>query len=193
MTPQLDRSFWSVVIASECSEVSNDVKPVPGPPKTAVRILPRIKEDQNLQPTPGVSSVNVRRGASPSSSPVTDININEAAQHLIALHQQKHVRVDNANDSRKVRYECEQCKALFRRKSYLRKHVAAVHNKLKPYRCNLCDRPFGYRGALAKHFRTIHLGEKPFVCPGKNCTMRFSERGNLKKHFGNKHSKEGSE
>lgn len=199
MTPQVDRSFWAVVIEPECSESfkhgidsSNGNSPAERP--KAVCILPRMKG----QVGEAVPSPLGTRASSSRPHVDNDTNINEAAQHLIALHHQdvggrNHEKPNINTGVKKVRYECAQCKALFRRKSYLRKHVSAVHKKLKPYRCNLCERPFGYRGALAKHFRTIHLGEKPFICTGKNCNMRFSERGNLKKHFRNKHSKEERE
>lgn len=85
------------------------------------------------------------------------------------------------------RIQCGTCKAFFKRKTYLKKHINAVHLKIKPFKCPSCDRSFGYKGARAKHIRTIHQGLKPFRCAAIGCDMRFSEKGNMNKHFANKH------
>lgn len=114
----------------------------------------------------------------------------QAAQQLVALHENARAELQSPPLKRSglgSRYKCDICKALFRRKSYLRKHVNAVHKKLKPYKCLICDKAFGYKGARAKHHRTIHLGQKPYACPEPTCDMRFSEKGNMKKHYRNRH------
>lgn len=84
--------------------------------------------------------------------------------------------------------QCGTCKAVFKRRTYLKKHINAVHLKIKPFKCPSCDRCFGYKGARAKHIRTIHQGLKPFPCVAPGCGMRFSEKGNMNKHFANKHA-----
>ncbi len=130
------------------------------------------------------------RGSSITESEDDVDELTLAARQLVALQQSPSETTASgpAPKAKLSRFQCDECKALFRRKSYLRKHVNAVHKKLKPYLCGICHKAFGYKGARAKHHRTIHLGQKPFVCVHPTCTMRFSEKGNMKKHYRNRHA-----
>lgn len=140
-----------------------------------------------------VSSSGGGSGTSTTESEEEVDELTQAAELLVALRESAvqrttTTRTTTTAKSTTSRFQCDVCKALFRRKSYLRKHVNAVHKKLKPFTCGICAKPFGYKGARAKHHRTIHLGQKPFVCVAPTCSMRFSEKGNMKKHFRNRHT-----
>jgi len=87
---------------------------------------------------------------------------------------------------------CTECGKSFKRETFLKKHHAAVHLKIKPYACSVCDKRFGYKCVRDKHTRVIHLKEKPVECKAEGCFRRFSERGNMLKHHKNIHETSNS-
>lgn len=93
---------------------------------------------------------------------------------------------------KKVQHICKECGKSFKRETFLKKHRAAVHLKIKPYACSVCDKRFGYKCVRDKHTRVIHLKEKPVVCMAEGCERRFSERGNMLKHYRNIHETDES-
>lgn len=85
------------------------------------------------------------------------------------------------------RYTCAMCPSAFKRRYDLNQHVSAVHLKQQPFRCPECPKSFSHNGTMRKHVRTVHRKEKPFLCGYNGCNLRFSEKGNLNKHFSRKH------
>ena len=77
-----------------------------------------------------------------------------------------------------VIFTCDVCKATFKRKVYLNRHMR-IHNDVRPYVCKVCGKSFVKGGGLKEHERT-HTGEKPYKC--STCQRGFSGRANLRRH-----------
>ena len=61
---------------------------------------------------------------------------------------------------------CPICNQTFQLKSYLKKHIATVHEGQKPYKCPQCDMNFSQKGGLKSHIDHIHEGKKyKHQCP----------------------------
>lgn len=55
---------------------------------------------------------------------------------------------------------CNACGKVFSTKYNLRKHVEALHLKLKPYDCPLCRRQFAYQHSRAQHLQAHVQGKR---------------------------------
>ena len=63
----------------------------------------------------------------------------------------------------------------------MKKHIDAVHLKLKNYACPHCDTSFGENQSLQRHIKTVHLKLTPYTCP--TCDMKFGHKGHMKTHI----------
>ncbi|XP_018394258.1 PREDICTED: zinc finger protein 91 [Cyphomyrmex costatus] len=97
-------------------------------------------------------------------------------------------------------FECGHCGIRFSQKCNLQRHVVAKHCNEKrhksnkhlhtggvSYKCGTCNKEFKNKSALSRRER-IHNGEKPFEC--EHCRIRFSQKGNLRRHIVTKHFNE---
>ena len=75
--------------------------------------------------------------------------------------------------------ECELCNKYFADSKCLKKHVQAVHSKLKPYICNVCNHQCARKAMLEMHMRQ-HTGEKPYEC--NLCQYRTGDHNSLRRH-----------
>ncbi|XP_067008567.2 gastrula zinc finger protein XlCGF26.1 [Anabrus simplex] len=80
-------------------------------------------------------------------------------------------------------YTSKQCDICF--KSYadskcLKKHIQAVHSKLRPYVCQVCGHTSARKSMLQMHLRQ-HTGEKPHSCP--ICVYRTGDHNSLRRHL----------
>ncbi|KAL1129314.1 hypothetical protein AAG570_013843, partial [Ranatra chinensis] len=81
-----------------------------------------------------------------------------------------------------IRYtkkECDQCQKTFANSKTLKKHIQAVHSKLKPYVCQVCGHGSATKSMLQVHLRQ-HTGEKPFSCP--TCPFTTGDHNTLRRH-----------
>ena len=58
--------------------------------------------------------------------------------------------------------QCDICNKFFSDSKCLKKHVQAVHSKLKPYICHVCNHQSARKAMLEMHMRQ-HTGEKPYA------------------------------
>lgn len=87
-------------------------------------------------------------------------------------------------------YQCEICKASFKRNHQMKLHKQTVHSDLRLYHCELCDKSFKRRDKLTCHYRT-HSDEHPFMCT--ECGSVFKWKHHLKRHRDNVHADKASQ
>ena len=60
--------------------------------------------------------------------------------------------------------DCLICCKSFGRKYELKKHIATVHEGVKPFKCSNCDVSFSRKNSLTRHIASTHAGKKPLKC-----------------------------
>jgi len=75
--------------------------------------------------------------------------------------------------------QCDICQKMFSDSKCLKKHVQAIHSKLKPYICQVCGHQSARKAMLQLHVRQ-HTGEKPFQCDV--CEYRTGDHNSLRRH-----------
>ena len=86
---------------------------------------------------------------------------------------------------KKELFKCNQCLKEFKRRANLRRHIDALHTKLKPYHCEEagCSKEFSSKDWLKRHIKAHHLKEKPHACIQPGCGEAFGQKITLKRHM----------
>ncbi|CAC5369775.1 KRAB [Mytilus coruscus] len=85
----------------------------------------------------------------------------------------------------KAKFDCQLCKAKFKRHSGLKHHMISIHSDHpdtdteKALKCQTCNRLFPTKKGLDGHQR-IHSGEKPYKC--SVCNKKFADSSNRNNH-----------
>lgn len=80
--------------------------------------------------------------------------------------------------------KCSLCGKLFASCFSLKRHVALVHEKLRPFACHLCELTFGERSKLQTHLQTHVSGKsrtKMFPCT--LCQSKFKSENYRQQHI----------
>jgi len=85
---------------------------------------------------------------------------------------------------------CEICDKFFSDSKCLKKHIQAVHSKLKPYICHVCNHQSARKSMLELHMRQ-HTGEKPYSCDICN-NYRTGDHNSLRRHKLRLHAEAGN-
>lgn len=80
--------------------------------------------------------------------------------------------------------ECDFCGMKFKKFCEVIDHVRRYHTFERPHTCDFCKKAFYSLYSLKQHIMT-HTGQKPFACA--ECPSKFTQKGNLQKHFSRKH------
>ena len=98
----------------------------------------------------------------------------------------------NLIDDPHKQFQCHPCNKNFTRRYSLQKHIMTIHERLRrPFNCHLCNKNFRRKKSfcskksLVVHTKSVHEKLRPFKC--EKCEECFSQKGNLKSHFGKKH------
>nr|CAD7263093.1 unnamed protein product [Timema shepardi] len=75
---------------------------------------------------------------------------------------------------------CNICSKTYADSKCLKKHIQAVHSKLRPYVCQVCGHASSRKAMLQMHLRQ-HTGEKPYSCP--HCEYRTGDHNSLRRHI----------
>ncbi|GLH11564.1 Protein suppressor of hairy wing [Gryllus bimaculatus] len=99
------------------------------------------------------------------------------------LHNHRVMHLDRKTSELPRWYASKQCNICF--KNYanskcLKKHIQAVHSKLRPYVCQVCGHASARKAMLQLHYRQ-HTGEKPHTCP--LCDYRTGDHNSLRRHI----------
>ena len=68
--------------------------------------------------------------------------------------------------------QCHICKK-FISTSYLKTHIASMHEKLEPYQCQICHHLYRYKSTLRIHIETVHEKLKRFKCDPCQGSFRY--------------------
>ena len=77
-------------------------------------------------------------------------------------------------------HQCGICSYSCARKSDMTRHIASVHEKIKPHKCPICDYRSYKRYHVKNHVLTVHKGKRPFKC--SDCEVSFTSTSSLKYH-----------
>ena len=104
-------------------------------------------------------------------------------------HKKKHRETWQCEVKRKKhpKLECHTCGTILQTKGELKRHIKAVHDKIKIIECRWCRDKYDDKGLLQKHIKDVHDKNKPFEC--RNCRNTFTKRSKLKRHIKNVHHK----
>ncbi len=106
----------------------------------------------------------------------------KAFRQLAQLRNHGVTHLDKDKESVPVWYakkQCEICRRHFADSKCLKKHVQAVHGRLKPYICHVCNHQSARKAMLELHMRQ-HTGEKPYACG--QCDYRTGDHNSLRRH-----------
>jgi KRAB domain-containing zinc finger protein len=87
----------------------------------------------------------------------------------------------------KDKFLCEDCEYKCANKGYLKKHIKAVHLKIKNFECEKCSYKCATKTSLKNHINAVHDKIKNFEC--EKCSYKCSSRGNLYQHINTVHDK----
>eukprot|EP00347_Sterkiella_histriomuscorum_P001727 403370916 len=90
------------------------------------------------------------------------------------------------------KYFCEQCNIAFQKPSKLKRHIANVHEEVRPYKCEDCGQTYKRKEHLTRHQSSVHNDNREIECPYKDsegCLLKFPNRDQQRKHIQRKHEK----
>ncbi|XP_075226111.1 uncharacterized protein LOC142327119 isoform X2 [Lycorma delicatula] len=101
--------------------------------------------------------------------------------HRITHIKKKEMIVPTAQPPRwYMTQKCHICYKTYADSKCLKKHIQAVHSKLKPYVCHVCGHSSARKAMLQAHLRQ-HTGEKPYAC--QSCSFRTGDHNSLRRHM----------
>ena len=118
--------------------------------------------------------------------------IYEATEHYLSYHQNSNdlpeKEIQNETKINVRPHKCMgygPCSAEFQQRSDLRRHIASVHEKIKPHKCPTCGKQFKFKFNMVTHISTVHEGKKPYAC--SSCDASFAQKSNLNVHIASVH------
>ncbi|KAJ8901385.1 hypothetical protein NDN08_007231 [Rhodosorus marinus] len=82
-------------------------------------------------------------------------------------------------------FKCTHCMKTFTQSGHLHEHIRVVHSGVNVFPCSTCKKRFGAESKLLRHIRTVHENARNFTC--KVCKNTYKEKAYLKRHLRNQH------
>lgn len=83
---------------------------------------------------------------------------------------------------------CPHCSKSFTRACDMRRHVSAVHDRLRPAACDRCERCFARATDLTAHKAAVHEGmNKLNACSQPGCSASYRRSSDLRAHIRDRH------
>nr|XP_018912773.1 PREDICTED: zinc finger protein 260-like [Bemisia tabaci] len=109
----------------------------------------------------------------------------QLVNHLAGVHSKKSSKENSSTDDANKWYTkkvCKICSKTYADSKCLKKHIQAVHRKMKPYVCNICGHQSAKKAMMQIHIRS-HTGEKPYACTVEGCSYRTGDHNSLRRHL----------
>ena len=92
-----------------------------------------------------------------------------------------------SSESRVEKLKCDQCLYETSERSNLRRHIKAVHDKIRNHVCNDCGFSANQKANLMRHIELVHMKIKHQVC--RECGYVAYHKSRLKEHMKKVHEK----
>ena len=96
----------------------------------------------------------------------------------LRTHQKRHCV--NQSEKEEKTHKCDQCDYTVHNKYALKKHISAVHLKMKPFKCETCGKACSSSEGLKSHVKRMHLDQREYGCD--LCIKRFNVPSELKNY-----------
>lgn len=111
----------------------------------------------------------------------------DAIRKHVAIEHGKQIKKGEANcknsktNIRRVekKVECSVCHLVLASRKILKRHLRAVHYKIKPHVCAVCGHSTALKHSLELHVRQ-HTDERPYACP--DCSYRARDPNTMRRH-----------
>ncbi|MCY4328491.1 MAG: C2H2-type zinc finger protein [Endozoicomonadaceae bacterium] len=107
-------------------------------------------------------------GSSEVCSDVSDLHQCDACHQIFTQksYLNRHNCAQASGETKKPLFECEECNACFHKPSELTRHQV-IHKKEKPFQCKICKHAFKHNSYLKKHVANMHQNtDFSKVCSG---------------------------
>jgi len=78
--------------------------------------------------------------------------------------------------------QCTLCEKILTSKTYLKVHMMAVHQQLRPFKCKYCEKCFKTKGPLDYHLKN-HEGPPEKIALCSICGTTFRNKGSMQAHY----------
>lgn len=98
--------------------------------------------------------------------------------YFTSLLLKQHMQLHNNPDH----FRCGMCRKSYTTQNNLKRHIDAIHNKLRPFICEVCGSSFSQRYSLRLHNEEVHGKEKAkYIC--HDCGKTYGTKDKLKFHI----------
>mmetsp|Transcript_32077 Transcript_32077/g.125025 ORF Transcript_32077/g.125025 Transcript_32077/m.125025 type:complete len:479 (-) Transcript_32077:167-1603(-) len=158
------------------------------PPRSTFRLVKQAKDEMDY--FLGLEDLPMSSAGEEVSDEVSDET--KTSEELSALLNEKKSSKDvkKLSGSEGKRHRCGTCGMSFKRAYDMKRHVIAVHQKIRDFKCSHCGRAFTQSGHLNEHVRVSHTGINVFVCPV--CKKTFGNKAKRERHIRNVHQNESN-
>ena len=140
----------------------------------------------NVHPTMEVSEESPR--SDEQSREQSDNHVGDECDYSASAKDELITRMLNAHKIKENVFKCDLCPQTTTQKRNLKRHIQAVHAKIRDSVCEKCDYSATQKSDLRNHMMTVHkIGEKTFKCD--QCNYISTRKTLLNRHINLVHYK----